>query len=190
MNKKKGTRSVLSWCLFLGACLEFWQSQDTLLLPNLMYHLKVLLWPVSHLLCPFPFIHILPVSRLHRAEDTPPLTNPIVCPCQSVSLRLYFCLSVGMLLQDTYKLFTVVLLTVCVSLSEFLCFSTLPSRPSYPLLDQRAPLALSSCASVGEWLRAIKMERYEDSFLQAGFNAVDQLAQITTQSVTASSFII
>uniref|UniRef100_A0A8C9ZSG7 receptor protein-tyrosine kinase n=1 Tax=Sander lucioperca TaxID=283035 RepID=A0A8C9ZSG7_SANLU len=46
--------------------------------------------------------------------------------------------------------------------------------PSYPLLDQRAPLALSPCASVGEWLRAIKMERYEDSFLQAGFNSVDQ----------------
>uniref|UniRef100_A0A672ZPH1 receptor protein-tyrosine kinase n=1 Tax=Sphaeramia orbicularis TaxID=375764 RepID=A0A672ZPH1_9TELE len=55
--------------------------------------------------------------------------------------------------------------------------------PSYPLLDQRAPLALSSCASVGEWLRAIKMERYEDSFLQAGFTSVDQLAQITTQDL-------
>ncbi|GLD74133.1 ephrin type-B receptor 4 [Lates japonicus] len=55
--------------------------------------------------------------------------------------------------------------------------------PSYPLLDQRAPLSLSSCASVGEWLRAIKMERYEDSFLQAGFNSVDQLAQITTQDL-------
>ncbi|KAA8587017.1 hypothetical protein FQN60_000853 [Etheostoma spectabile] len=55
--------------------------------------------------------------------------------------------------------------------------------PSYPLLDQRAPLALSPCASVGEWLRAIKMERYEDSFLQAGFNSVDQLAQITTQDL-------
>ncbi|XP_044078943.1 ephrin type-B receptor 4a [Siniperca chuatsi] len=55
--------------------------------------------------------------------------------------------------------------------------------PSYPLLDQRAPLALSSCASVGEWLRAIKMERYEDSFLQADFNSVDQLAQITTQDL-------
>ncbi|XP_069569328.1 ephrin type-B receptor 4a [Brachyistius frenatus] len=55
--------------------------------------------------------------------------------------------------------------------------------PSYPLLDQRAPLALSPCATVGEWLRAIKMERYEDSFLQAGFNSVDQLAQITTQDL-------
>lgn len=59
-------------------------------------------------------------------------------------------------------------------------------RPSYPLLDQRAPLALSGCASVGEWLRTIKMERYEDSFLQAGLSTVDQLAQISTQSVSAS----
>ncbi|KAK5887555.1 hypothetical protein CesoFtcFv8_016150 [Champsocephalus esox] len=54
---------------------------------------------------------------------------------------------------------------------------------SYPLLDQRAPLSLSACASVGEWLRAIKMERYEDSFLQAGFNSVDQLAQISTEDL-------
>uniref|UniRef100_A0A3B3ZUA8 receptor protein-tyrosine kinase n=1 Tax=Periophthalmus magnuspinnatus TaxID=409849 RepID=A0A3B3ZUA8_9GOBI len=55
--------------------------------------------------------------------------------------------------------------------------------PAYPLLDQRAPLAPSSCSSVGEWLRAIKMERYEDSFLQAGVTSVDQLAQISTQDL-------
>ncbi|XP_056140988.1 ephrin type-B receptor 4a [Lampris incognitus] len=55
--------------------------------------------------------------------------------------------------------------------------------PSYPLLDQRVPPALSTCASVGDWLRAIKMERYEDSFLQAGFTSVDQLAQITTEEL-------
>ncbi|CAG00582.1 unnamed protein product [Tetraodon nigroviridis] len=55
--------------------------------------------------------------------------------------------------------------------------------PSYPLLDQRAPLALSGCASVGEWLRTIKMERYEDSFLQAGLSTVDQLSQISTQDL-------
>lgn len=39
---------------------------------------------------------------------------------------------------------------------------------------------------MGEWLRAIKMERYEDSFLQAGLSTVDQLAQLSTQSVPAS----
>lgn len=31
------------------------------------------------------------------------------------------------------------------------------------------------------------MERYEDSFLQAGLTTVDQLAQISTQSVSASA---
>lgn len=34
------------------------------------------------------------------------------------------------------------------------------------------------------------MERYEDSFLQAGINTVDQLAQISTQSVRFSSALI
>lgn len=55
----------------------------------------------------FPSLHILPVSCSHTAEDTPPLTNPIVCPCHSLSLRLYLCLLAGMLLQDIYKLLTV-----------------------------------------------------------------------------------
>ncbi|XP_061754361.1 ephrin type-B receptor 4a isoform X2 [Nerophis ophidion] len=55
--------------------------------------------------------------------------------------------------------------------------------PAYPLLGQRSPLPLSSCASVGEWLRAIKMERYEDSFLQAGLTSVEQLGQISTQDL-------
>ncbi|KAJ3580564.1 hypothetical protein NHX12_034377, partial [Muraenolepis orangiensis] len=57
--------------------------------------------------------------------------------------------------------------------------------PSYPLLDQRGPQTLSPCASVGDWLRAIKMERYEDSFLHAGFTSVEQLAQITTDDLLA-----
>lgn len=90
-----------------------------------------------------------------------------------------------MLLQDIYKRLAAVVMTVFVKSS--LCVSAPCPRPSYPLLDQRAPQALSSCASVGEWLRAIKMERYEDSFLQAGINTVDQLAQITTQSVPIPS---
>ncbi|KAM6970019.1 LOW QUALITY PROTEIN: ephrin type-B receptor 4a-like [Aplochiton taeniatus] len=54
---------------------------------------------------------------------------------------------------------------------------------SHPLLDQRAPPAPSACGSVAEWLRAIKMERYEESFLQAGFTSVDLLSQITTEDL-------
>lgn len=90
-----------------------------------------------------------------------------------------------MLLQDIFKHFAIDWMTVHLSCS-FVPPPPLSPRPSYPLLDQRAPLALSGCESVGEWLRAIKMERYEDSFLQAGLSTVDQLAQISTQSVSAS----
>ncbi|XP_065140497.1 ephrin type-B receptor 4a isoform X2 [Paramisgurnus dabryanus] len=55
--------------------------------------------------------------------------------------------------------------------------------PSHPLLDQRSPLTPSSCGTVGDWLRAIKMERYEESFLQAGFTSMQLLAHITTEDL-------
>lgn len=61
-------------------------------------------------------------------------------------------------------------------------FSPLLSRsPSQPLLDQRVPPPLSACGSVSEWLRAIKMERYEQSFLQAGFTSLDIVSQLNTE---------
>uniref|UniRef100_A0A8C9VQD8 receptor protein-tyrosine kinase n=1 Tax=Scleropages formosus TaxID=113540 RepID=A0A8C9VQD8_SCLFO len=55
--------------------------------------------------------------------------------------------------------------------------------PSHPLLDQRGPPPLSACNSVGEWLRAIKMERYEEGFLQAGFTSFQMLSQISTEDL-------
>uniref|UniRef100_UPI003AAB6E44 ephrin type-B receptor 4b-like n=1 Tax=Centroberyx gerrardi TaxID=166262 RepID=UPI003AAB6E44 len=55
--------------------------------------------------------------------------------------------------------------------------------PSQPLLDQRVPPPLSACASVGEWLRAIKMSRYEQSFIQAGFTSLDIVSQINTEDL-------
>lgn len=55
------------------------------------------------------------------------------------------------------------------------------SGPSHPLLDQRS--ALSSCSSVAEWLRAIKMERYEESFLQAGYTSMQLLTHINTEDL-------
>ena len=53
--------------------------------------------------------------------------------------------------------------------------------PSQPLLDQRVPPPLSACGSVSEWLRAIKMERYEQDFLQAGFTSLDIVSQLNTE---------
>ncbi|XP_078793000.1 ephrin type-B receptor 4b-like isoform X2 [Oryzias latipes] len=55
--------------------------------------------------------------------------------------------------------------------------------PSQPLLDQRVPPPLWACGSVAEWLRAIKMERYERSFLQAGFSSLDVVAQLDTEDL-------
>ncbi|KAI2664062.1 Ephrin type-B receptor 4a [Labeo rohita] len=55
--------------------------------------------------------------------------------------------------------------------------------PSHPLLDQRSPLTPASCGTVGDWLRAIKMERYEESFLQAGYTSMQLLAHITTEDL-------
>ncbi|XP_039602996.1 ephrin type-B receptor 4a-like isoform X1 [Polypterus senegalus] len=54
--------------------------------------------------------------------------------------------------------------------------------PSHPLLDQRLP-PFSSFSSVGEWLRAIKMGRYEESFVQAGFSNFDLVSQISTEDL-------
>ncbi|XP_051517541.1 ephrin type-B receptor 4b isoform X2 [Myxocyprinus asiaticus] len=54
---------------------------------------------------------------------------------------------------------------------------------SHPLLDQRAPPPLTQRSSVSDWLRAIKMERYEDSFLQAGFTSFELISQISTEDL-------
>ncbi|XP_060719691.1 ephrin type-B receptor 4a-like isoform X2 [Tachysurus vachellii] len=53
--------------------------------------------------------------------------------------------------------------------------------PSHPLLDQRS--AISSCSSVSEWLRAIKMERYEESFIQAGYTSIQLLTHINAEDL-------
>lgn len=55
------------------------------------------------------------------------------------------------------------------------------ASPSQPLLDQRVPPPLSACGSVSEWLRAIKMERYEQNFLQAGFTSLDVVSHLNTE---------
>ncbi|XP_063059513.1 ephrin type-B receptor 4a isoform X2 [Engraulis encrasicolus] len=54
---------------------------------------------------------------------------------------------------------------------------------SHPLLDQRPAVPPASCDSVGEWLRAIKMERYEEAFLTAGFTSTQLLAHLTTEDL-------
>ncbi|XP_075062264.1 ephrin type-B receptor 4 [Mixophyes fleayi] len=53
---------------------------------------------------------------------------------------------------------------------------------SQPLLDQRTP-HYSSFSSVGEWLHAIKMGRYEEGFRTAGFTTFNRVRQINTEDL-------
>ncbi|XP_006926356.1 ephrin type-A receptor 7 isoform X1 [Pteropus alecto] len=56
------------------------------------------------------------------------------------------------------------------------------SRPISPLLDQNT-LDFTTFCSVGEWLQAIKMERYKDNFTAAGYNSLESVARMTIEDV-------
>ncbi|XP_032872503.1 ephrin type-B receptor 4-like [Amblyraja radiata] len=53
---------------------------------------------------------------------------------------------------------------------------------SQPLLDRASPHC-GAYPSVAEWLRAIKMGRYEDNFSNAGFTGFDLVAQISAEDL-------
>lgn len=62
--------------------------------------------------------------------------------------------------------------------------------PSHPLLDRGAP-DLSRVSSVEDWLAALKMTQYRDSFLGSGFTSLPLVTQITAEWVyTALSFCL
>eukprot|EP00061_Rhincodon_typus_P016343 g44516.t1 len=52
------------------------------------------------------------------------------------------------------------------------------SRPINPLLDQNTP-DFTSFRCVGDWLEAIKMERYKDNFTAAGYSTLESVARMT-----------
>ncbi|XP_056299119.1 ephrin type-B receptor 4b-like isoform X2 [Pseudoliparis swirei] len=54
---------------------------------------------------------------------------------------------------------------------------------SQPLLDPRLPPSPASCGSVSEWLRALKMERYEQNFLQMGLGSLEAVRQLGTDDL-------
>ncbi|XP_078064740.1 ephrin type-B receptor 4-like, partial [Mustelus asterias] len=53
---------------------------------------------------------------------------------------------------------------------------------SQPLLDRGAPHYIAF-SNIGEWLRAIKMGRYEESFINAGFTTFDLVTQISAEDL-------
>ncbi|KAJ7993428.1 hypothetical protein DPEC_G00272330 [Dallia pectoralis] len=60
--------------------------------------------------------------------------------------------------------------------------STQSSGASQPLLDRCIP-DYTTFTTVGDWLDAIKMSRYHDNFLNAGFASFDLVAQMTAEDL-------
>ncbi|XP_033932105.1 ephrin type-A receptor 7 isoform X3 [Pseudochaenichthys georgianus] len=56
------------------------------------------------------------------------------------------------------------------------------TRPISPLLDQSTP-DFTAFRSVGEWLEAIKMERYRDNFTAAGYSSLESVARMSIDDV-------
>uniref|UniRef100_A0A8C5I5Q5 receptor protein-tyrosine kinase n=1 Tax=Gouania willdenowi TaxID=441366 RepID=A0A8C5I5Q5_GOUWI len=54
------------------------------------------------------------------------------------------------------------------------------TRPISPLLDQSTP-DFTTFRSVGEWLEAIKMERYRDNFTAAGYGSLESVTKTPDQ---------
>lgn len=71
------------------------------------------------------------------------------------------------------------------------------SRPNTALLDPSSP-EFSAVVSVGDWLQAIKMDRYKDNFTAAGYTTLeavvhmnqDDLARIGIIAVTHQNKIL
>uniref|UniRef100_A0A672HTQ7 receptor protein-tyrosine kinase n=1 Tax=Salarias fasciatus TaxID=181472 RepID=A0A672HTQ7_SALFA len=59
------------------------------------------------------------------------------------------------------------------------------TRPISPLLDQSTP-DFTAFRSVGEWLEAIKMERYRDNFTAAGYSSLEAVARMSIEIVFSS----
>ncbi|KAH0623942.1 hypothetical protein JD844_007158 [Phrynosoma platyrhinos] len=59
--------------------------------------------------------------------------------------------------------------------------ATITTVPSQPLLDRSIP-DFTAFTSVEDWLGAIKMNQYRDSFLTAGFTSLQLVAQMTSES--------
>lgn len=67
------------------------------------------------------------------------------------------------------------LIIACFDCSLFLCF-----RINLPLLDRTIP-DYTSFNTVDEWLDAIKMSQYKESFASAGFTTFDIVSQMSVE---------
>ncbi|RXN28201.1 ephrin type-B receptor 5-like protein [Labeo rohita] len=58
------------------------------------------------------------------------------------------------------------------------------SRPTQPLLSP-TPTDLSAVTTVGDWLTALKMERYKDAFERAQYHSLERVSMLTMEDVQA-----
>lgn len=68
-------------------------------------------------------------------------------------------------------------------LTDGSCLSTLShsiSRPNTALLDPSSP-EFSAVVSVGDWLQAIKMDRYKDNFTAAGYTTLEAVVHVNQE---------
>lgn len=70
--------------------------------------------------------------------------------------------------------------TLCLCPCDTNIFVCLSRRPISPLLDQSTP-DFTAFRSVGEWLEAIKMERYRDNFTAAGYGSLESVARMSIE---------
>lgn len=82
----------------------------------------------------------------------------------------------------SYSLLVCIQTSLAIAETIFYCCVLLLPRPLSPLLDQSTPDFTAFC-SVGEWLQAIKMERYKDNFTAAGYNSLESVARMTIEYV-------
>jgi hypothetical protein len=53
-------------------------------------------------------------------------------------------------------------------------------RPNTALLDPSSP-EFSAVVSVGDWLQAIKMDRYKDNFTAAGYTTLEAVVHMSQE---------
>lgn len=71
-------------------------------------------------------------------------------------------------------------LSLAVSLIILSTLTCSISRPNTALLDPSSP-EFSAVVSVGDWLQAIKMDRYKDNFTAAGYTTLEAVVHMNQE---------
>ncbi|KTG38232.1 hypothetical protein cypCar_00025222 [Cyprinus carpio] len=120
-------------------------------------------------------IAIVCLSVIHTAIRT--IESPIVTPGMKVYIDPFTYEDPNEAIREFAKEIDV----SCVKIEEVIG-AVQTSLASQPLLDRCVP-DYTTFTTVGDWLDAIKMSRYRDNFLNAGFASFDLVAQMTAEDL-------